>query len=63
MKLSSISIVVSLLLTTLLLACGQEDNRVYKDFYKRLQEDEAYIGFFAAEKKYISELTEEDREL
>ena len=31
----------------------------YKAFYQRVLEDEAYIGFFAAEKKLISELTPE----
>ncbi len=40
-------------------SCVQEDDGGYMDFLKRVQENEPYIGFFAAEKQYISEVTDE----
>ena len=48
-----------LLLFPLLSGYGQDEKQAYNDFIQRLQEDEPYIGFFAAEKKYIGELTDE----
>jgi len=39
-------------------SCAAEEDGVYEDFLKRVQENESYIGFFAAEKQYISEVTD-----
>ena len=50
-------ILVSILLTGLIHSCVQDDNGLYNEFYQQVQENEPYIGFFAAEKKYISEIT------
>jgi pectinesterase len=35
-----------------------EEDKAYNEFYKRVQADEAYIGFFAAEKKCIKKVDE-----
>jgi outer membrane protein assembly factor BamB/predicted esterase len=35
---------------------SSEEDKAYNDFYKRVQDDEPYIGFFAAEKKCITHL-------
>ena len=37
---------------------GHAANKAYNEFYKRVQADEPYIGFFAAEKKCISKVDE-----
>ena len=35
-----------------------DEERAYKDFFRRVQADEPYLGFFAAEKKCITNLDE-----
>ena len=37
---------------------AQGEDKAYKDFYKRVQDDEPYNGFFAAEKKCIKKVDE-----
>lgn len=37
---------------------ASDDDKAYEDFYKRLLAEEPYIGYFAAEEKFISELTD-----
>jgi len=37
---------------------GHAANKAYNEFYKRVQADEPYIGFFAAEKKCINKVDE-----
>lgn len=60
MKISAISIVTQILFASLLLpGCISEEDRAYKDFFKQLQQEEPYIGFFAAEKRYINNITAE----
>jgi acetyl esterase/lipase len=41
--------------------CGAEmtEDEAYQDFYKKVEADEPYIGFFAAEKACIGEITDE----
>jgi len=38
-------------------ACHKED--AYEKFYKKLKDEESYIGFFATEKKYISNINKQ----
>jgi len=41
------------------LICGQNDDNVYNKFYQRVKENEEYIGFFAAEEKFITNISDE----
>ncbi|MGB5848316.1 MAG: alpha/beta hydrolase fold domain-containing protein [Ignavibacteriaceae bacterium] len=38
---------------------SQDNEQIYNDFLKRVQDEEAYIGFFAAEEKCITTITDE----
>ena len=53
------TLLTSILVVILISSCAQVDNGAYEDFLKLVQKNEAYIGFFAAEKQYISEVTDE----
>jgi len=50
---------VLFLLLTPFSTYSQDNEQIYYDFLKRLQDEEAYIGFFAAEKKCITTITDD----
>lgn len=54
----SFVILIFILLFTNILFASDDDKR-YQDFYQRVVDEEAYIGFFAAEKNCISEITDD----
>jgi len=54
-----LSLLASFLIVILISSCAREEDEGYMDFLNRVQENESYIGFFAAEKQYISEETDE----
>jgi acetyl esterase/lipase len=59
MKPSTIPLLIVVLLAFLSACTGTHDHdEQYRDFLTRLEAEEAYIGFFAAEKTYISERNE-----
>ena len=46
------------LLCSPLVALAAKDDKAYADFLKRVEAEESYIGFFAAEKKWITSSTD-----
>jgi acetyl esterase/lipase len=48
------SILTVLFIVSPILLFGQNDDKTYDEFYKRVLDEEAYIGFFAAEKNCIN---------
>ena len=54
------TLLVSVFLIILTPSCApEEEDGVYEDFLKQVQANESYIGFFAAEKQYIRETTDD----
>jgi len=59
MKNGLIAIPLMIFLSTILINCSSETDPAYEKFLARVEADEPYIGFFAAEKKCISEINDD----
>ena len=51
--------ILIIIISCILFNCTSESEQAYTKFLKRVQDEESYIGFFAAEKKCVSELSED----
>jgi acetyl esterase/lipase len=53
------SILITFFIISPVFIYAQNNDKIYNEFYNKLQEDEAYIGFFLAEEKCITNITDE----